>query len=42
MTSVRISSNGSRYGQDVSIRKFQLIADEPPALGGDDAGPAPF
>ncbi|MEL6383780.1 MAG: OsmC family protein [Cyanobacteria bacterium J06626_18] len=42
MTSVRVSSNASRYGQDVSIRQFQLAADEPPALGGDDAGPAPF
>lgn len=42
MTSVRVSSDGSRYGQDVSIRQFQFTADEPPPLGGDDAGPAPF
>ena len=42
MTSVRVSSNASRFGQDVTIRQFQLVADEPPALGGQDAGPAPF
>jgi putative redox protein len=41
MTSVRITSNDSRYGQDVTIRQFQLQADEPPTLGGDDAGPTP-
>ena len=42
MTSVRVSSSASRYRQDVSIRQFQLAADEPPTLGGDDAGPTPF
>lgn len=42
MASVRVSSNASRYGQDVSIRQFQLVADEPLPLGGDDVGPAPF
>lgn len=42
MTSVRVASNNSRYGQDVTIRQFQLTADEPPTLGGDDAGPTPF
>ncbi|MGF1522207.1 MAG: OsmC family protein [Leptolyngbyaceae cyanobacterium] len=42
MTSVKVSSNASRYGQNIAIRQFQLAADEPPALGGDDAGPAPF
>lgn len=42
MTLVRVSSNTSRYGQDVSIRQFQLGADEPSALGGGDTGPAPL
>ena len=42
MTSVRVISNNSRYGQDVTIRQFQFTADEPPTLGGDDAGPTPF
>ncbi len=42
MTFVRVSSNQSHYGQDIAIRQFQFTADEPPAVGGDDAGPAPF
>jgi putative redox protein len=42
MTSVQVSSNTSSLGQDVAIRQFHLQADEPPILGGDDAGPAPF
>ena len=41
MTAVRVVSNDSRYGQDVTIRQFQLSADEPPTLGGDDLGPTP-
>ncbi|PSN17955.1 osmotically inducible protein OsmC [filamentous cyanobacterium CCP5] len=42
MASVKVSSNATRYGQDVAIRQFQLTADEPVSAGGDDAGPAPF
>lgn len=42
MTSAKISSNGSRYGQDIAIRDFRLSADEPPSLGGDDLGATPF
>lgn len=42
MTSVRVASNASRYGQDIAIRQFHLVADEPHDLGGDDAGPAPL
>lgn len=42
MASVRVSSNGSRYGQDIEIRQFQLLTDEPPDIGGDDTGPTPF
>ncbi|MEM9219563.1 MAG: OsmC family protein [Cyanobacteria bacterium P01_F01_bin.150] len=42
MRAVRVSSNGSRYGQDAEIRQFRLLADEPPAIGGDDTGPTPF
>lgn len=41
MASVQVSSQGSRYGQDVAIRQFQLVADEPTHLGGDDQGPTP-
>lgn len=42
MTTVRVASDNSRYGQDVAIRQFQLRADEPTTFGGDDTGPAPF
>lgn len=41
MTTVHVASNGSALGQDISIRQFQLTADEPPEIGGDDVGPAP-
>ncbi|PSR15885.1 osmotically inducible protein OsmC, partial [filamentous cyanobacterium CCP3] len=41
MTSVQVSSNASRYGQDIAIRQFDLIADEPTPVGGDDRGPTP-
>lgn len=41
MASVNVSSNGSRFGQDIAIRQFQLTADEPTSLGGDDRGPTP-
>ena len=42
MRSVHVSSNGSRYGQNIEIRQFKLLADEPPEIGGDDTGPTPF
>ena len=41
MVSVQVSSNGSRFGQAIAIRQFQLTADEPLALGGEDRGPTP-
>ena len=41
MTSVQVSSNASRYGQDIAIRQFELTADEPASVGGDDRGPTP-
>ncbi|HSM82640.1 MAG TPA: OsmC family protein [Nodosilinea sp.] len=41
MTSVQVSSNSSRFGQDIAIRQFQLVADEPLSVGGDDRGPTP-
>lgn len=41
MASVNVSSNGSRLGQGIAVRQFQLTADEPLALGGDDRGPTP-
>jgi putative redox protein len=40
---VVVSENGrGPYQQTIAIGKHLLLADEPPALGGDDAGPAPF
>ena len=42
-TSVTVSENGQgRYQQQVSAGRHTLIADEPQAMGGDDAGLAPF
>ncbi|MBE9109860.1 OsmC family protein [Nodosilinea sp. LEGE 07298] len=41
MASVQVSSNDSRFGQDIAIRQFQLTADEPTSLGGNDQGPTP-
>lgn len=38
-----VSENGrGPYQQTIEIGKHRLLADEPPALGGEDAGPAPF
>ncbi len=40
---VVVKENGrGPYQQTVSIGKHRLIADEPLAMGGTDAGPAPF
>lgn len=41
MASVQVSSNASRYGQDIAIRQFQFTADEPASVGGKDQGPTP-
>ena len=42
MITVRVAANDSHFGQDVTIRQFGLVVDEPPTLGGDDAGPTPL
>ncbi|MCG2577348.1 OsmC family protein [Dechloromonas sp. XY25] len=40
---VVVTENGQgRYQQAVTTGQHQLIADEPPSMGGGDAGPDPF
>lgn len=42
MSNVKISSTSDRFRQDIKINdKFQLTADEPTDLGGNDAGATP-
>lgn len=38
----RIVSTATAYAHHISVGRHELVADEPPALGGQDAGPAPF
>lgn len=42
MPSVQVTSDHSRYGQVIEMRGFHLTADEPLAVGGNDAGPTPM
>lgn len=42
-STLTVGENGQgRYQQSARVGRHTLIADEPPALGGDDAGPAPY
>lgn len=41
MDSVKVSSTDARYTQNIHIRQFDLVVDEPAELDGDDAGPKP-
>ena len=42
-SSVSVGENGlGRYQQSVRIGRHSLLADEPVAVGGEDAGPAPY
>lgn len=38
----RIVSTAADYAHRITVGHHELVADEPPALGGQDAGPAPF
>jgi len=42
MAHVTIASTGSNYAHNISSGVHSLVADEPPRLGGQDAGMAPF
>jgi putative redox protein len=41
MRDVLVVSDGSKFGQDISIGSFQLRSDEPVELNGADTGPEP-
>ncbi|MEL7052695.1 MAG: OsmC family protein [Cyanobacteria bacterium J06588_5] len=41
MTAINVSSTEQHFQQNIAIRQFQLIADEPTELGGTDNGPTP-
>src|SRR4051812_29916759 len=40
--SVRVTSELERYGQIISVGPHKIHADEPTAVGGNDAGPNPY
>ena len=43
MNSIKVSSTSSQYRQDITVGdKFNLTADQPLELNGDDAGPTPM
>ncbi len=42
LASVQVRSRDARYAQDIHAGQHALVADEPPSLGGADAGPAPY
>jgi putative redox protein len=42
IASARVASREVRYGQDIQVSKHALVADEPEARGGKDAGPRPY
>lgn len=41
MRDVTVVSDGTKFGQDISIGSFRLRADEPAELNGADTGPEP-
>ncbi|KRG41820.1 osmotically inducible protein C [Stenotrophomonas panacihumi] len=42
MAHARVTSLGPHYAHRITSGHHELVADEPPALGGQDAGMAPF
>lgn len=42
VTSAAIVSTDTRYLHKIQVGRFDLVTDEPKALGGQDAGPAPY
>ena len=41
-TTVRAPADAPRYRNDITAGRHQLLADEPPSAGGQNAGPAPY
>ena len=39
---VHLDSREAKYAQDIRAGNHQLVADEPPSNGGQDAGPNPY
>jgi putative redox protein len=42
IASTSVASTGTNYVHHIRTGPFELLADEPPALGGQGRGPAPF
>ncbi len=42
MTSVVVQGNAQGFEQQVTVGRHRLVADEPEAQGGTDAGPSPY
>jgi len=42
MATVHLDSRQAKHAQDIRAGSHQLVADEPPANGGQDAGPDPY
>jgi uncharacterized OsmC-like protein len=42
MALVIVRGRGSGFAQDVAVGHHRLVADEPEAAGGTDAGPSPY
>lgn len=42
IATAHLTSGEQKYAQDLRLGRHTLVADEPPAHGGQDAGPAPF
>lgn len=42
VSSATVVSTATDYAHRIQAGRYELVADEPPALGGQGAGPAPF
>ncbi|MBV8195881.1 MAG: OsmC family protein [Candidatus Dormibacteraeota bacterium] len=42
LAAAHLDSGATRYAQTIRVGHHTLTSDEPPALGGGDAGPSPY